>query len=357
MKAVVLKSPMKLQVEDVDKPMLDSDQVMVKVESCGICGSDIRYFKGENPWALHTLGAEVKNPPNIILGHEFAGVVTEAGNKSHEYLIGKRVAVLPYKECGVCNHCRSGAHNLCKHMVHLGHAAGWDKMEYYPGGMAEYCPVWARMCYPLPDAIDFEEGALLDLVGVGLHAINVVGMRPNIEAAVIGCGPIGNAISQILTSWGARRVFCMDRYETSLEILSKIAMEEVIDVNNIDPAEYVNGKTNHKGLDLVFDTVGSLETQTHGLHMLGSQGTMVNLVSNTTVMSFQLMELGCERVMRSTSNYLVPEFQLAIDIVASGKVGMKRTITHRFPMEEVNQAFDVMLNKQEHKAFKVMIVP
>ncbi len=164
MKAAVLKAPGQLTVEDVPVPVLEKDEVLIKVASCGICGSDLRYFEGENPWALHTLGIETPTPPNIIMGHEFAGEVVEVGDDSFRKLVGRRVVASPYKACGVCRLCREGRYNLCTATVHLGHGAGWGQRDYYPGGMAEFCPVWADKAYPLPDNVTYDEATLLDIV-------------------------------------------------------------------------------------------------------------------------------------------------------------------------------------------------
>ena len=114
MKAVILVSPEKLVIDEIPVFPIGRDEVQIKVSACGICGSDLRYFKGENPWALHTLGKNLKNPPNIILGHEFCGTVCDVGSKDNQHLLGKRVVVAPYKACGVCSDCRQGNYNLCR---------------------------------------------------------------------------------------------------------------------------------------------------------------------------------------------------------------------------------------------------
>jgi threonine dehydrogenase-like Zn-dependent dehydrogenase len=134
MSAAVLRRPQDLCLEQIPNFKPAPDQVIVEVASCGICGSDLRYYHGENPWALHTLGMPIPNPPNIVLGHEFAGTVTDAADFPH--LAGKHVAVMSFKTCGQCRQCRSGAENLCGQTMHLGHGAGWGERDYYPGGMA-----------------------------------------------------------------------------------------------------------------------------------------------------------------------------------------------------------------------------
>ena len=153
MKALVLKSPQNLEIMDVPKPTLSKGQVLIRVSKCGICGSDIRYFHGENPWAKQTLQKNIPNPPNIIFGHEFVGEVVEVHDSEDSHLIGKRVGVQTWIACGECESCRRGHENFCKKTKHLGHGQGWGEMDFYPGGMAEYCPAFSRHICELPENI------------------------------------------------------------------------------------------------------------------------------------------------------------------------------------------------------------
>ena len=139
MKAVVLERPQVLTYKEIPVWPLeeydDPDFVLVKVASCGICGSDYRYFLGENPWAQHTLGKFVENPANIVLGHEIAGEVVAVLSEKNASLLGQRVAILSYVTCGKCFDCRSGRRHLCVNTIHIGHGQGWGKRDYYPGHM------------------------------------------------------------------------------------------------------------------------------------------------------------------------------------------------------------------------------
>ena len=113
MKAVLLKSIGNLAVEDIPTPRPREDEVLLEVEACGICGSDIRYLHGENPWAKQTLGISKPNPSNMVLGHEFAGRIVDVGHQSLQKRLGQRAAVLAYKACGQCYQCKSA--NFSKH--------------------------------------------------------------------------------------------------------------------------------------------------------------------------------------------------------------------------------------------------
>jgi len=163
MKALVLKSPENIEVMEVPRPQLSSGQVLIKVSKCGVCGSDIRYFHGENPWAKQTLGREIPNPPNIILGHEFVGSVVQVSDSCDEHLLGQRVAVNTFVTCGRCDFCRNGQENLCDNTKHLGHGQGWGKMDFYPGAMAEYCPAFSfsGQAYELPEHVTDEQATFM----------------------------------------------------------------------------------------------------------------------------------------------------------------------------------------------------
>ena len=155
-KAVVLKEPGKVTVEVIPIPKLGGPTRLMRVKACGVCGSDLRYARGENSWALLTLGkGHVPNPPNIILGHEMAGVIQENGKEIPIHANTR-------KGCQVCEYCMGGREELCPNLKHYGHGAAWGKMDYYPGGMAEYTEVWEDRIHYLPEDIDFEAAALIE---------------------------------------------------------------------------------------------------------------------------------------------------------------------------------------------------
>jgi len=270
MKAVVLRAPGKLELTDVPEPVLEPGWVEIEVKACGICGSDIRYYHGENPWALHTLGKPMPNPPNIILGHEFAGVVTAAADEAGRHLVGKRVAVMAFKCCGECAACRGGRENLCHNTMHLGHGAGWGQRDYYPGGMAERCGWFADFCVPLPDEVSFEEAALLDVAGVGVHAARIAQVRDDMTAMLLGCGPVGNAIAQASLALGAKAVFAADLYDVAVE-QARQAGCTAFDGSEDYPAVVMDA-TGGTGCDAVFDTVGTQESFDCALGLLAEGG-------------------------------------------------------------------------------------
>ncbi len=352
--AALLRRPRDLTLAEIPEFKPDFDQVMIDVEACGICGSDLRYYYGENPWALHTLGKSLPNPPNIVLGHEFAGTVTDAGD--FPQLLGKRVAVMSFKTCGACRHCRSGRENLCGNTMHLGHGAGWGKREYYPGGMADKCPAWGNLCFELPEVMSFEEAALLDVVGVGVHAARVGGVGPGSSVAVFGAGPIGNAIMQASRAMGASRTFVVDTYDVALEIAIKCNATAAIEAGEADPVNAIF-EANGGACSVVFDTVGSADTFRKCIALLAEGGTLVNMAVHDMAFNLNSLDIGSERSVKTSCNFLPEEFPLSLSLVESGQIDVKPWITHRFLLREVAKAFDVALDKEKHGAFKVIIEP
>lgn len=356
MKATVLKGPGRLELQEVKKPEADDDYLIVEIKACGICGSDVRYLKGENPWALHTLGKSLPNPDNIILGHEWAGVVHEVKNPEFQHLLGKRVAALAFNTCGVCDYCRAGYYNLCQNTKHIGHGAGWGDMDYYPGGMADYCQIWNTHACELPDSISFEEATLLDPISVGIHAINLSGIQPGDDVLVLGTGAVGLSIVQAVKAFGADKVLCSDVYDAALEIAESVGVTRAVHADR-ETLQDALKELGMQGVSVVFDTVGTAETQKQALSVLRESGTLVNLVANMTEASYSLMELAGEKRVISSANNSASDFLLAMTLIENGTIQAKKMITHTRPLSEVKEAFDLMLDKKENQTMKVVLIP
>ena len=202
MKSVRLHGPEKLVYESIRKPSKPAaDEVLIKVSAVGICGSDLHMYETAN-----FTGASL-NPP-FILGHEFCGIVLECGGKSpmdgfHQPLsVGQRVAVEPNMPCEKCEWCKRGQPNLCPYHSFSG-------CSPVDGALCELMTVRARNCFPLPDHISDESGALLETLGVGIHSINLGHMRIGDSVGVFGCGPVGLILVKLAKLHGARKIFAL----------------------------------------------------------------------------------------------------------------------------------------------------
>lgn len=355
MKAMVLKAPRELCVEDIPEFPLEPGEYMIEPSACGICGSDLRYFNGENPWAQHTLGRFESNPPNIVPGHEFCGRVVAAGDLADPTLVGRRVVVMPLEICGECAQCRAGYNNLCANMKHLGHGGGWGEKNYYPGGMAERCPTWASSCFPIPDHLPDEEAALMDMLAVAVHA---VGLRdPGSTIAVLGAGPIGLSIAQVARAKGAMRVLLFDPSDTAREVARDCGMTEVFDVPNADLAKALKPLRELGGASTVYDTVGRPATLKAGVDALRFGGEMIVMAAHEDPLPFNMLDLGQERSIRTSCNFTAPkDFQEAIKLASDGSVKLGPYVTKKVPLAEGPVAFESLM---EHRnwAFKCVILP
>jgi threonine dehydrogenase-like Zn-dependent dehydrogenase len=355
-KAVVLRRPQVLEVADVPKPRLtDPVHVLIRVEACGICGSDLRYWAGENPWALHTLGRHVPNPPNIILGHEYAGVVVEVNSSAYEHLLGKRVGVQSYRTCGECGFCRSGRQNLCRRTIHMGHAQGWGEMDLYPGAYAEYCLGWGDLLYPLPDSLPFDEAAMADVLCVGVHVVGRAA-RPDGDALCIGGGPVGLSIAQVAKAGGALRVFISEPSECARRVLEQYPEFILIDPAREGLAGSIARVRGEAGVAAVYDSIGAAETMMEAIPLLEESGTYVNVAVHDVPVTINAAALGSERTITSSSNAHYSDVQKAYEYLFSGEVKVGPMLTHRFALENAQAAFDLLLATPK-QAFKAVLLP
>ena len=356
-KALVLKFPEQIELMAVPKPKLSTGQVLIKVSKCGICGSDVRYFHGENPWSKQTLGRHIDNPPNIILGHEFTGVVHEVFDKSDSHLLAKRVGVNTFISCGRCNFCRNGQENLCDYTKHLGHGQGWGKMDFYPGGMAEYCPAFASQLFELPENVTDEQATFFDPLIAAIHAVDVGRPKPLDKVAILGAGPIGLLIAQLVKVYGASRTFITDIAAENVTIAEKVGVDYPLNLSSGSKCLYdlVMEKTNSQGVNLAFNTVGTSASILESLKILKKGGTLVLMATKEDELSFPSLLLSGERTIRTSSNAMYTDFPRVIELVSAGQVKVDPLITHRFELSDAVKAFEMACNKSKTGAVKVII--
>ena len=334
--------------------MTAAHDVLIQVEACGICGSDLRYWDGDNPWALHTLGRHVPNPPNIILGHEYAGVVVKVNSTAYEHLLGTRVGVQSFRTCGNCRFCRSGSQNLCRDTIHMGHAQGWGEMEYYPGAYAEYCLGWADLLFPIPGHVPLDEAAMADVVCVAVH---VTGRAANLGGDVlcIGGGPVGLSIAQVAKVKGAHRVFVSEPSPVAKEVLRHFDSITVIDPGT-DVLGEALARSGVRGVSAVFDTIGSGQIIAEAAGLLAERGTYVNVAVHDAPVALNAALLGSERTLTSSSNATYADVREAYYLICSGKIDVRPMITHRLALHEFARGFDLLLRSPK-EAFKVVLCP
>jgi len=354
MQAVVLRKANDLAVLDVPIPDIGPDQALVRVTHSGICGSDIRYLRGDNPWAKQTLGEKRANPANIILGHEIAGVVESVGDECDPTLQGTRVAVLAFGTCGECAHCSRGEEHLCASTKHLGHGAGWAESSYYYGGMAELVPVPAKWLVSLPERVSNEAGAALDPLGVAVHGVRRTGLRGGDTVLIVGGGAVGALAAQVSRVFGAAGVVVVDVCDAVLDVAYRMGADLAINPLREDPASAVADLSVGRGAAAILDTVGApLSTY---LPLLARGGRYVTMTVTDDPQEVATATLAGERSLTSSCNFHYSDYWEALSMLENGTVDPDPIFTHRFSLAEAIEAFRVAEDKQATGAVKVLLI-
>ncbi len=333
MKTAVMLGIGKMGFEEREIPQVKEDEVLVKLEYVGICGSDLHYYESG------AIGDYVVKPP-FVLGHEPGGTVVEVGRNVKHLKAGDRVALEPGKTCGHCEFCKTGRYNLCPDVVFFA-------TPPVDGVFQEYVAHEADLCFKLPDNVSTMEGALIEPLAVGFHAAMQGGVRAGQTAVVMGAGCIGLVTMMALKAMGVTKVYTVDIMEKRLQKALELGADGVINAGQADAVEEVRKLTDGKGCDLVIETAGTQATTVQAIRMT-KKGAAIVLVGYsksgemTLPMSLALdKELTFKTVFRYRHIY-----PMAIDAVAAGKVNLKGIVTDIFTLDEIQKAMDHSVNNK-----------
>ncbi len=362
--AVILEKPFHLKYTKIPMwPIVsykDSDLILLKVKACGICGSDFRYYQGENPWAQHTMGIHLSNPPNIVLGHEYAGTVVAILSENNKKWLGKRVIPICSKVCGKCIYCQTGRTHLCENTVHMGHGQGWGKLPYYPGAYAEYVPAWGKGCYEIPSHLTFAEAAMMDVLAVCVHAYSQANHDSNLPLLILGAGPIGNGLAQVAKNSGVEiaNIIIIEKNEVAIQIAKETGFQNIINSTGKGLNELAKNTLDltKKNVFSVFDCIGTDLSFNLGMQLLDKAGTFVNLaVHDQLVANLNQMQLSSERKLTTSSNFAISDFECAWNWLKEGKFTLNPWLTE-ISLENVPKIFEETLKDTIHY-FKLVILP
>ncbi len=341
MRVAMVYGPKNLKVEEVEDIIeLSEGEVLIRNKVAGICGSDLHYHRRDSDESVCRRAG----------GHEFCGVVAAVGEGVEKVKAGDRVGVEPLVGCGNCRFCAAGDYHICKGLRHLS------------GGFGEYSKAPQDKVFKLPDNVSYEAAALLDCVAVGVHAVQRFKPQLTDTAVVLGDAAIGLSTMQVAKANGAKRVGIVGHHDSSLEIAQKVGADFTINSNNENAPEMVMKFTDGMGADVVYESVGgSAATLTDATNMVRPGGTIV-----VTGIFAKQPELSFRQLMRNEVHLLfswsyamwngIPEFQIAIDLLESGKVDADAIISHKFQLNDINDAFLAVLNKYESGATKVVVL-
>ena len=333
MKVAVMNGIGKMGFEERQIPKPKDNEVLVKLEYVGICGSDLHYYENGR------IGDYIVEPP-FVLGHEPGGIVVETGAAVKHLKVGDRVALEPGKTCGHCEFCKTGRYNLCSEVIFFASPP-------VDGVFSEYTTHEADLCFKLPDSVSTLEGALIEPLAVGFHAAIQGGAAAGQSAVVMGAGCIGLVSMMALKAMGVMNIYVVDIMEKRLEKALELGATGVINASAGDAVNAVLELTGGHGCDLVIEAAGAEITTRQAIHM-AKKGAVIVLVGYgktgemTLPMSLVLdKELTLKTVFRYRHIY-----PLSIEAVAAGKVNLKGIVTNEFPLDEIQKAMDYSVNNK-----------
>jgi L-iditol 2-dehydrogenase len=343
MKSLLLSAYNQLEISEMPVPAVGAGDVLVRVEACGICGSDVHGYDGSS-------GRRI---PPIVMGHEAAGTVAAVGAGVEGYSAGDRVTFDSTVYCGECAFCKRGEMNLCDNRQVIGVSCG-DYRRH--GAFAEYVVVPQRILYHLPEGISFAEAAMLEAASVALHGVRLSGAAGGETALVIGAGMIGLLTLQAARAAGCARVLIADVDETRLNMAKQVGADEVLHASGADLLAQVMKLTERRGVDLVFEAVGRNETVAGAVDCTRKGGTATLIGNIQPEVTLPLQKVVTRQLRLQGSCASSGEYPQAIELIASGKINVKPLITAIAPLEEGPRWFE-RLHAREPNLMKVILTP
>ncbi|MCI8632930.1 MAG: zinc-dependent alcohol dehydrogenase family protein [Lachnospiraceae bacterium] len=337
MKAAVFYGKNDLRIEERSVPQIKENEVLIKVRACGVCGTDVHIFCGDEGAA--------KTPAGTVLGHEFAGEIAALGAGVSGYEIGDLVAVDPNQLCGGCEYCKSGAGHFCEHMIGIGTTVD--------GGFAEYCAAPVSQLCRYPKEVSYEAAAMTEPLSCCLHGIDMSSVRPGSTVVVIGCGMIGLLMLQLAKISGAAKLIALEPIAEKREQALELGADAALDPLSGDVKTAIEAIT--KQVDTVIECVGKPATIEQAIEIAG-KGSTVMLFGLTkpeeTVMIKPFMIFKKEITIKAS--FINPyTFPRAKELIAGGKMDVSSMIYEKAPLEELPK---ILADKNRRNKGKYVIV-
>jgi len=343
MRALLLSEYNRLEIVDLPAPAAGPEEILVRVEACGICGSDVHGMDGST-------GRRI---PPIVMGHEAAGTVVAVGPGVDDIAVGDRVTFDSTISCGKCDYCLRGEINLCDNREVIGVSCG-DYRRH--GAFAEYLSVPRRIVYPLPAELGFAEAAMLEAISVAMHAVRVSGAAADDTALVVGAGMIGLLTLQAAHAAGCSRVYISDLDPTRLALAVKLGADHALPFSGRQLAHRIAELTAGRGADHVFEAVGNNETVSTAISCVRKGGTVTLIGNVAPEVTLPLQSVVSRQIRLQGSCASSGEYPQAIEMVATGKIKVKPLITAVAPLDQGPQWFE-RLHAREPHLMKIVLTP
>ncbi len=338
--AVKLDASPEFALREEPAPRCAPDEAVVRVRFAGLCGTDVAIRSNR------FMGRHGPVKPPLIPGHEFCGEVVEVGSAVRKVKVGNRVTGSGIEGCGQCYACKTGLFHRCRQWIHLG--------IDIPGCFAEYTAVQEDTLFTVPDVVPDDEAAVLEPLATAVRAFRTNAVAPGSFVVILGPGPFGLFILQAALASAAGRVVMVGLSADAdrLALARRLGADAAIEGDRTDPLQEVEALTHGRGADLVIEATGCVEavsqairmTSAGGLFLMGGSGFQGRAVS------FEPWNVvRDEKRIKGLQGLTWADYLLALDLYAEGKVRIAPVISHRLPLEEVNQACELAERKQSLK--------
>jgi L-iditol 2-dehydrogenase len=299
--------------------------VLLRIHTVGICGSDVHY------WSHGRCGPFIMNAP-LVLGHESSGIVEQVGENVTHLKPGDRVAIEPGVPCRRCKHCRGGKYNLCPDVEFLA-------TPPYDGSLSTFIEHPSDFCYKMPDHMTFEEGALVEPLSVAVHACGRGGIKAGSHVLITGAGPIGLVCLLVARASGATKIIITDIMENRLEVAKQLGADLVVLANDPDVIEKVQV---FGGITHTIECSGSEQALILAIRATSPGGKILSIGRSAKPMqNIPLFEAADKEIDILGSFRYHDTYPIALELISTGQINVKPLVTHHFPFSKVNEAFEV----------------
>jgi len=338
MKGTYFLGNKRFETREIPSRDLAPDEVLVRVAACGVCGTDVHIYHGSK-------GSAEVTPP-VILGHEFSGVVEKVGSAVDKVVVGDHVSVDPNIYCGRCHFCGIGKKQMCTNLF----AVGVNR----DGGFAEYCYVPQSQCYKLDKSVPLEHGAMAEPLACCLHGIDRLNMRQGDTVCVVGGGPIGLMMVQLAKLSGASRVVLSEPVQHRREIGLSVGADYVVDPVNESLPQRLQELLGTQGTDVVIECVGNVIATGQAIEAAKHGGTVLlfSVPKVGSVYPLSLDDVFHKELTIMGSKINPDTHERAVQLINSGRIQLKPLITHRYPIDQLEEA---ILMQMSDESIKVIV--
>lgn len=341
MKAAFVKEKSQIILDEVDKPALGSGDIFVKMESCGICGSDLEKVFGQY------------GKTSIKLGHEPAGIISEVGSNVTKFKKGDRVFTHHHVPCYSCHYCKHGNETICPK---------YSETNLYPCGLAEeyLVPEWNVShggVLKIPDSMSYDEAAMIEPLACCIRAWNKLPLYQNGDSvAIFGVGPTGMMHVMLAKAKGFEKIFCLDVNQFRLDFAREFGVTGSLNSKNPEREKLIKNETSEMGIDFAIVATGSIPALKDSISIVRNGGTIMvfGVPSKGDIIDLDMSQVYSKEISILTS-YAASDKDTkeALDLISSGQIAVKKLITHRYSLSDSQKAFDHAHSGQN--AMKIVI--